>query len=74
LTSREREVVAELAKDGPSNKDIAKRLYISEQTVKWHLMSAMFIAEVNNRVALVLWWIRTGQYQPTAEEEADARD
>lgn len=63
LTQREREVLIELAKDGPTNAEIGRRLFLSEATVKWHISGAFAISGVKGRVALVLWWIRVGQYQ-----------
>jgi LuxR family maltose regulon positive regulatory protein len=68
LTSREREVLTELAKDGASNKVLAQRMGISESTLKFHLSAAMKVAGTHTRVGLVLWWIRTGQPYKNSEE------
>lgn len=52
----------ELCVDGASNKEIAKRMGITEQTVKFHLSAALEYSQCANRTALALWWIRRGQY------------
>ncbi len=49
LTGREREVLA-LLRDGLSNKGIARRLNLSEVTIKTHLSSAFRKLGVSNRV------------------------
>jgi DNA-binding CsgD family transcriptional regulator len=55
LTSREREIVLALA-SGPgfSNKDVARRLNLSEGTVKVHLHNIYDKLRVKNRTALVV--------------------
>lgn len=55
LTSRERQVMA-LLRDGMSNKGIARRLNISEVTVKTHLTSAFRKLDVQNRVQAARIW------------------
>ena len=52
LTEREREV-AELAAKGLHNKEIAKRLNISENTVKHHLKIAFQKMNIDRRSKLV---------------------
>jgi DNA-binding NarL/FixJ family response regulator len=54
LTARELEVVAGII-EGETNKDIAKRLAISEQTVKHHLSSIFDKVGVSNRLELALF-------------------
>ena len=51
LTQREREVML-LVADGLSNKDVGRRLNVSEGTVKVHLHSIYQKVDVNNRTAL----------------------
>ncbi len=51
LTQREREVML-LVADGLSNKDVGRRLNVSEGTVKVHLHSIYQKVAVNNRTAL----------------------
>lgn len=54
LTTREREVL-ELVRDGLANKQIARRLGISERTVKAHLTSVFSAIGVTDRTAAALW-------------------
>jgi DNA-binding NarL/FixJ family response regulator len=54
LTAREREVL-ELVRDGLANKQIARRLGISERTVKAHLTSVFGAIGVGDRTAAALW-------------------
>jgi DNA-binding CsgD family transcriptional regulator len=51
LTPRERQV-AELAAGGRSNRDIARRLIVSEKTIEWHLGNAYRKLEVRSRTDL----------------------
>ena len=53
LTRREREVIPLIA-EGLLNKDVAKRLGVSEGTVKVHLHNIFRKAGVNNRTALAV--------------------
>ncbi|MFP4662258.1 MAG: response regulator [Halanaerobiales bacterium] len=48
LTSREKEVLAELA-NGHSNKEIGERLYISDKTVKTHVSNILRKLDVKDR-------------------------
>ena len=59
LTAREVEVLT-LVRDGLSNKQIAKRLEISERTVKAHLTSAFSRIGVSDRTQAALWAQRNG--------------
>ena len=54
LTPREREVI-ELVRTGLANKQIARRLGISERTVKAHLTSAFAAIGVVDRTQAALW-------------------
>ncbi len=54
LTPRELEVVAAIV-EGYSNKDIAKKFSISEQTVKHHLSRIFDKVGVSNRLELALF-------------------
>jgi two-component system, NarL family, nitrate/nitrite response regulator NarL len=53
LTSREREIVLALA-EGLSNKDVGRRLNLSEGTVKVHLHNIYSKLGVKNRTALAV--------------------
>ena len=59
LTTRESEVLR-LVKDGLANKQIARRLDISERTVKAHLTSAFARIGVSDRTQAALWAQRNG--------------
>lgn len=59
LTARESEVLA-LVKDGLANKQIARRLNISERTVKAHLTSAFARIGVADRTQAAIWVERNG--------------
>ena len=54
LTDREREVLG-LVRDGLANKQIARRLGISERTVKAHLTSVFQRLGVSDRTQAALW-------------------
>ncbi|MDI6908342.1 response regulator transcription factor [Nocardioides sp.] len=59
LTSRETEVLT-LVREGLANKQIARRLDISERTVKAHLTSAFARIGVVDRTQAALWAERNG--------------
>jgi DNA-binding NarL/FixJ family response regulator len=60
LTAREREVLVLLARGG-SNTDIAAALFVSEATVKTHLMRASAKLGVTGRTAAVTKAMETGE-------------
>jgi DNA-binding NarL/FixJ family response regulator len=59
LTAREREVLS-LVAAGLPNKTIARRLAISEKTVKAHLTRVFTVLGVNDRTSAALWAQRQG--------------
>ena len=59
LSEREREVLA-LVAEGLPNKQIARRLEITEKTVKAHLTSIFRAIGVNDRMQAGLWARRSG--------------
>jgi DNA-binding NarL/FixJ family response regulator len=63
LTSREREVLAELAQ-GRSNREIARALHVSEKTVKAHVSSILAKLGVADRTQAALIAVRREQ-QPS---------
>ena len=63
LTNREREVVA-LVGIGLNNKDISKRLLISEATVRHHLSSIYSKLYVEDRLNLAIFAYQQGIVQP----------
>jgi DNA-binding CsgD family transcriptional regulator len=65
LTPREFEVV-ELVVRGYSNEEIARRLFLSRQTVKTHLRRIFRKCGVDSRVQLVAQWIRRERDKPVS--------
>ena len=59
LTAREREVLS-LVAVGMPNKSIARRLTISEKTVKAHLTHVFTVLGVSDRTSAALWAQRNG--------------
>jgi len=59
LSQREREVVS-LVASGYRNKEIANKLFISEQTVKTHLSNVFQKLEISDRLELALYAMRNG--------------
>jgi DNA-binding NarL/FixJ family response regulator len=65
LTSRELEVLR-LAAEGLPNAQVAKRLWISEPTVKYHLSRTYEKLGVSNRTGAARWAERHGLLDPVA--------
>ena len=59
LTRREREILA-LVAEGHSNRELAGRLWVTEQTVKFHLSNIYRKLEVANRTEASRWAHRHG--------------
>ena len=59
LSPRERQVLALLA-EGCTNRHVANQLYLSEETVKSHVRSAMFKLEARTRTHAVVLALRAG--------------
>lgn len=59
LTNREREVLRFVV-DGLSNEEIARRIHLSEATVKKHLGSIMTKLHMRNRVQIAVYGVRQG--------------
>jgi DNA-binding NarL/FixJ family response regulator len=59
LTERETEVLALMA-DGLANRDIARRLFVTEATVKTHVNNIFGKLGVGDRAAAVAWAFRSG--------------
>jgi DNA-binding NarL/FixJ family response regulator len=70
LTDRERQVLGLLA-GGLANKQIARRLGISEKTVKGHLTNLFQRIGVSDRTQAALWAERTGALKELAPESRD---
>ncbi len=63
LTAREREVL-ELLVDGATNKEIAERLVVSENTTKYHLKNILQKLHAHNRAQVVAYALRYGLARP----------
>lgn len=59
LTAREKEILLLVAK-GLTNKQIGQQLFIAENTVKNHIKSLLGKLEVENRVQLALYAMKSG--------------
>lgn len=59
LTRRESEIL-QLVGKGLNNREIAEKLYISEATVKTHVMNAMHKLNLRSRVELALFAVHSG--------------
>ena len=59
LSTRELEVLDCVAQ-GLSNKEIARELYVTEQTIKNHMTSVLRKLDVNDRVQAVLYAVKSG--------------
>ncbi len=70
LTDRERQVLGLLA-SGMANKQIARRLGISEKTVKGHLTNLFQRIGVSDRTQAALWAERTGALNVPAAAPRD---
>lgn len=61
LTDREWEVVKLIAEEGLGNKDIARRLGISDGTVKQHVKNVLRKTKLRSRLGIVVWTRGKGQ-------------
>jgi DNA-binding NarL/FixJ family response regulator len=60
LTEREREVLDLLVQGVTSNRDLAERLIVSENTIKYHLRNILDKLHVQNRAQVVAYAVRHG--------------
>ena len=70
LTAREIEVLRELG-TGASNRDIAKRLFISENTVRNHVRNILDKLHVSNRVEAATYAVREGLVDENNPNDSD---
>ena len=60
LSPREQEVL-DLVSQGLTNKEVAQRLYISENTVKYHMKNILDKLHLQNRSQVIAWAARHGK-------------
>jgi DNA-binding NarL/FixJ family response regulator len=65
LTEREREVLNLLVQGVTSNRELAERLVVSENTVKYHLRNILDKLHVQNRAQVVAYAVRHGIVEPS---------
>lgn len=65
LTEREHEVLELLVTGVTSNRDLAERLVVSENTVKYHLRNILDKLHVQNRAQVIAYALREGLIKPT---------
>ena len=66
LTEREREVLDLLVQGITSNRELAERLVITENTVKYHFRNILDKLHVQNRAQVVAFAVRHGMIEPRA--------
>ena len=64
LTEREREVLDQLVQGVTSNRELAERLAVSKNTVKYHLRNILEKPHVQNRAQVVGYAVRHGIVEP----------
>lgn len=70
LTEREREVLELLVGGVTSNRELAERLYVSENTVKYHLRNILDKLHLQNRAQVIAYALRHGLLD---RQDRDAR-
>ena len=65
LTDREREVLNLLVQGVTSNRELAERLVVTENTVKYHLRNILDKLHVQNRAQVVAYAVRHGMVDAT---------
>jgi DNA-binding NarL/FixJ family response regulator len=66
LTAREQEVLELLVAGVTSNRDLAERLYVSENTIKFHLRNILDKLHVQNRAQVIAHAVREGLVEPSS--------
>jgi DNA-binding NarL/FixJ family response regulator len=64
LTDREREVLDLLVQGITSNRELAERLVVTENTVKYHLRNILDKLHLQNRAQVVAYAVRRGMVEP----------
>ena len=60
LTTREREVLELLVQGITSNRELAERLFVSENTIKYHLRHILDKLHLQNRAQVIAYALRHG--------------
>ncbi len=66
LTDREREVLTMLVSGITSNKDLAAALFISENTVKYHLRNILEKLHLSSRAQVIAYAMQHGLVEPSS--------
>lgn len=64
LTEREREVLELLVRGVTSNRELADRLFVSENTVKYHLRNILNKLHLQNRAQVIAYALSHGLVEP----------
>lgn len=64
LTERERVVLDLLVQGVTSNRDLAQRLFVSENTIKYHLRNILDKLHLQNRAQVIAYAVRHGLVEP----------
>jgi DNA-binding NarL/FixJ family response regulator len=64
LTDREQDVLELMIKGVTSNRELADRLFVSENTVKYHLRNILDKLHLNNRAQVIAYALRHGLVDP----------
>lgn len=70
LTERERAVLELLVQGVTSNRDLADRLFVSENTVKYHLRNILAKLHLQNRAQVIAYALRHGLVDPGPRQPA----
>lgn len=70
LTDREREVLELLVRGVTSNRELAEHLFVSENTVKYHLRNILQKLHLQNRAQVIAYAVRHGLISPEDHEPA----
>ncbi len=65
LTDREREVLELLVEGVTSNRELADRLFVSENTIKYHLRNILTKLHLQNRAQVISYAVRNKLIEPT---------
>jgi DNA-binding NarL/FixJ family response regulator len=68
LTERERDVLELLVEGVTSNRELAQRLFVSENTVKYHLRNILDKLHLQNRAQVIAYAVRHGLVDPREPE------